>query len=221
VPPRPAIHVISRPADWSVMTAPVRFELLEAMRSIAPCSVRELAAATDRPADSIYPHFRQLLKIGVVVDAGERRGRTRPERVYDLVADDFRPIFRGAKPAATARAVDRSIQTMAGIVANASKRAAAAGRYVYTETDQNVVGKVENAWLTRDEFLELREKFREIKTYLDARKARRGDGSLHVAAFFVIPVTRRRGARVAAPARRTDRARAVPGKSSSSREKAP
>ena len=50
------------------MMAPVRFELIEAMRSIAPCSIRELALALDRPADTLYPHVRQLLKIGVVLD---------------------------------------------------------------------------------------------------------------------------------------------------------
>jgi hypothetical protein len=201
VPVRPSIRVISRPADWSVMTAPVRFELLEAMRGVAPCSVRELAVATDRPADSIYPHLRQLVRIGVVVDAGERPGRTRPERVYDLVADDFRPVFRGARPAATARAVDRSIQTMAGIVARTSRKTAAAGRIVYTDSEQNVVGKVENAWLTPAEFVELRGKFRAIKRFLDARKTRRTGGELHLAAFFVVPVTRRRGARVVEPVR--------------------
>ncbi|MFM8697874.1 MAG: winged helix-turn-helix domain-containing protein, partial [Phycisphaerales bacterium] len=52
--------------------APVRFELVEVMRDIAPCSVGELADAVDRPADSIYPHLRQLVRIGVVVEAGSR-----------------------------------------------------------------------------------------------------------------------------------------------------
>lgn len=182
------------------MMAPVRFELLEAMRSVAPCSVRELAAALDRPADSLYPHLRPLLRIGVVVESGLRPGRTRPERVYDLVADDFRPAFRGAGPAVTARAIDRSIQTMAGIVARTSRKTAAAGKFVYTDALQNVVGKTETAWLTPEEFTLLREKLRGLKKFLDRRKTRR-DGALHLAAFFIIPVTRSRGARVAQPSR--------------------
>lgn len=196
MPSRPAIHAVTRPSDWTVMTAPVRFELLEAMRSIAPCSVRELAGATDRAADTIYPHVRQLVKIGVVLDAGERPGRTRPERVYDLVADDFRPVFRGASRVAASRAVDRSMQTMTGMVARASRDATAAGRIVYTEAEQNVVGKLETAWLTAEEFIELRERLRGVKAFLDARRARREGAGLHMAAFFVVPITRRRGARV-------------------------
>ncbi|MFM8732529.1 MAG: winged helix-turn-helix domain-containing protein, partial [Phycisphaerales bacterium] len=70
--PRRAIHVVSGLDDWAVMMAPVRFELVEVMRDIAPCSVGELADAVDRPADSIYPHLRQLVRIGVVVEAGSR-----------------------------------------------------------------------------------------------------------------------------------------------------
>lgn len=177
------------------MMAPVRFELLEAMRSIAPCSVRELATALDRPADSLYPHVRQLVRIGVIVESAIRPGRTRPERVYDLAADDFRPVFRDSGRAVTSRAVDRSIQTMAGIVARTSRTTGTAGRYVYTDIEQNVVGKVETAWLTPNEFIHVRDKMRALKRFLDRRKVRR-DGALHLAAFFLIPVTRSRGARV-------------------------
>ena len=125
---RPPLLPISNPAHWTKMMAPVRFELLEAMRAIAPCSAREIALALDRPADALYPHLRVLLKIGVVRDVGGRPGRTRPERVYDLAADDFRPSFSQAGRAATGRVIDRSMQTMAGIVARTSRKSAAAGR---------------------------------------------------------------------------------------------
>jgi hypothetical protein len=108
---RPAVHRITKPAQWAKMMAPVRFELLEAMRAIAPCSAREIALALDRPADALYPHLRALVRVGVVRDMGERPGRTRPERVYDLVADDFRPSFKGSTRANTARVVDRSMRT--------------------------------------------------------------------------------------------------------------
>jgi hypothetical protein len=196
VPARPAIREITRPGHWELMVAPVRFELLEAMRSIAPCSVREIAVAIDRPADTLYPHLRQLLRIGVIVDAGERAGRTRPERVYDLVADDFRPVFRGTSKAVATRAIDRSMQTMAGMVSRASRKSAAAGRLIYTEETQNVFGNVELAWLSAEDFELLRQKLRAIKRFLDRRKDHRR-GSLFLAGSFVVPVTRTRGARVA------------------------
>jgi predicted transcriptional regulator len=200
--PRPLIHTVKTLSHWTLMMAPVRFELIEAMRSIAPCSIRELALALDRPADTLYPHVRQLLKIGVVLDAGERPGRTRSERVYDLAADDFRPSFGGGRSASAAKAIDRSMQTMAGIVARTSRAASRAGLLAFGPGAQTVIGKIEMAWLTPAEFLHVRERLRSLKRFLDARKTRR-EGSLHLAAFFVLPVTRTRGARVSdAPPRR-------------------
>jgi predicted transcriptional regulator len=180
--------------------APVRFEIIEAMRSIAPCSVGEIAQALDRPADTLYPHLRQLLKVGVVVEAGQRAGRTRPGKVYDLVADDFRPSFRGERAAATARAIDRSIRSMAGIVTRASRKAAAADRFSYDDRFKNVIGKVENAWLTPEEMKVVQSRLLSLKRYLDARKGRRA-GALYLAAFFVVPVVRSRGARAPQPVR--------------------
>jgi hypothetical protein len=192
--PRRPIHVIARTADWEVLMAPVRFEIIEAMRGIAPCSVGEIAQALDRPADTLYPHLRQLQRVGVVVEAGQRAGRTRPGKVYDLVADDFRPSFRGAGAAATARTIDRSVRGMASVVTRTSRKAAAAGRFAYDDDFKNVVGKIENAWLTPAELKAVRSRLASLKRYLDARKRRRA-GSLYLAAFFVVPVVRSRGAR--------------------------
>jgi predicted transcriptional regulator len=192
--PRRPIHVIAGTDDWAVMMAPVRFEIVEAMRGLAPCSVGEIAQALDRPADTLYPHLRQLLRIGVVVEAGQRAGRTRPGKLYDLVADDFRPSFRGAGAAAKARTIDHSVRSMAGIVTRASRKAAAAGRFTHDPGFQNVIGKLENAWLTPAEMKHVHGRLLSLKRYLDARKSRR-TGSLYLAAFFVVPVVRSRGAR--------------------------
>lgn len=205
--PRRPIHVLARSAGWEVLMAPVRFEIVEVMRGIAPCSVGEIAQALDRPADTLYPHLRQLLKVGVVVEAGQRAGRTRPGKVYDLVADDFRPSFRGEGTAATAQAIDRSIRSMAGIVTRASRKAAATGRFCYDDDFKNVVSKVENAWLTPQELAFVQSRLRSLKRYLDARKGRRA-GALYLAAFFVVPVVRSRGARAPQPMRATRSSRA-------------
>lgn len=193
---RQAIHVITRPEHWELMTSPARFEMLEAMRSLAPCSMSELAVALDRPADTLYPHLRRLLRIGVIVDVGERPGRTRPTRVYDLIADDFRPSFGGSTKAVMTRVIDSSMQTMAGMIARASRKSAAAGRLVYTEEEKNIFGNIELAWLTPEDFEHLRRKLRAIKRFLDGKKDHRR-GSLFLAGSFIVPVTRTRGARAA------------------------
>lgn len=191
---RASIHVVTRTADWSVMMAPVRFEIIEAMRGLAPCSVAEIAEALDRPADTLYPHLRRLIAIGVVVEVGQHSGKTRPSKVFDLVADDFRPSFRGTGAAAMAEAIDQSVRSMAGIVTRASRKAAASGRFTYDEHFKNVVSKLENAWLAPAELEYVNARLLSVKRYLDARKGRRA-GELYLAAFFVMPVVRKRGAR--------------------------
>jgi hypothetical protein len=113
--------------------------------------------------------------------------------VYDLAADDFRPKFKQASRAATGKVIDRSMQTMAGIVARTSRKSAAAGRLCYEPGHENIVGTVEHAWLTDEEFAHLRAKLRSIKRFLDARRTRR-DGALYMTAFFMLPVARSRGA---------------------------
>ena len=48
--------------------------------------------------------------------------------------------------------------------------------------------------LTPEEMKHVHRRLLSLKRYLDARKDRR-DGSLYLAAFFVVPVVRSRGAR--------------------------
>jgi hypothetical protein len=86
------------------------------------------------------------------------------------------------------------MQGLTRIVSRTSRKAAAAGRFSYDEDFQNVVAKLEQAWLTPRELSVVRSRLQSLKRYLDARKGRRA-GELYLAAFFVMPVVRKRGAR--------------------------
>lgn len=196
--PRPAIHLIHGLKAWSIYAAPVRLELVETMRVIAPCSVAELATALDRPADTLYRHVEKLLAIGVVVDAGIRRKGRRSERVFELAGDDFRPAVPAGDVRLANRVFNVAAQSVARIVARTARDTSAAGQVVFSADAQNVTVKCEHAWLSPRDFLELRAMFREIKRFMDVRKARR-EGRLYLAAFAVVPVHRKRAARVGAP----------------------
>lgn len=209
---RPPIHHIHGLKAWTTYAAPVRLELVEAMRAIAPCSIAELASALDRPADTLYRHVEKLERIGVIVDAGKRRKGRRSERVLDLAGDDFRPALSRSNPQAANRIFNVAAQSVAKIVARTARDAAAAGEVVATDHRQNVLVKMEHAWLTPAEFDRLRGMFVEIKRFMDERKVRR-EGRLYLSAFAVVPVHRKRPARVGA-------VRAVP-KSSSEPDSAP
>lgn len=194
--PRPAIHHITTPKAWAVYIAPARLELVEAMRLIAPCSIAELAAAIDRPADTLYRHMEKLRRIGVVTEAGVRRAGRRFEQVFDLAGDDFRPHFRDTSPRVTNKMFHDATKSITKILGRTVRDAAAAEQIVFEPKVRNAIAKFEQAWLTPAEFDELRNMFLEIKRFMDARKSRR-EGRLYLAAFAAVPVHRKRRARIA------------------------
>jgi hypothetical protein len=208
---RPAIHPITNPKSWAVLVAPVRLELVEVMRMIAPCSIKEIAAALDRPADTLYRHVEKLRRIGVVTEAGVRRSGRRFEQVFDLVADDFRPGFREVSPRAANKAYNETVQSILKVASRTARDSAAANQLVGMGDERNLIGKIEHAWLSHSEFLAVRAMMMGIKEFMDARKGRR-EGRLYLAAVVAMPVTRKRGARtrnareVAKPAREAAKA---------------
>jgi hypothetical protein len=214
---RPAIHPITNPKSWAVLVAPVRLELVEVMRMIAPCSIKEIAAALDRPADTLYRHVEKLRRIGVVTEAGVRRSGRRFEQVFDLVADDFRPGFREVSPRAANKAYNETVQSILKVASRTARDSAAANQLVGMGDERNLIGKIEHAWLSHSEFLAVRAMMMGIKEFMDARKGRR-EGRLYLAAVVAMPVTRKRGARtrnareVAKPAREAAKAAREAGK---------
>lgn len=220
--PRPPVHLITTPKAWAVYIAPVRLEIVETMRMIAPCSIAELAAATDRPADTLYRHIEKLRKVGVVVEAGARRSGRRFEQVFDLAGDDFRPQLRDTSPRVVNKMFEDATKSIAKILLRTTRDAAAAEQIVYGPEERNASVKFEHAWLTPEEFAQLRELFLAVKRFMDARKAckegsregsreaskeaskeasreaskeRSRESRLYLATFAAVPVHRRRSAR--------------------------
>ena len=192
--PRPPIQFVSNPRHWKAMVAPVRLEVIEAMRMIAPCSIAEIAAALDRSSDTLYRHIEKLRAAGAIVVAGSRKSGRRVEQVYDLVADDFRIGFKGTTPRAANKAYDDTLQSILKIASRTARDSAAACQLVGTGDERNLVGKIEHAWLTHAEFVALRDILMRAKEFMDKRKGSR-EGRLYLAAFLAVPVTRKRGAR--------------------------
>lgn len=195
---RPPLHIISNPRHWKVLVAPVRLEMIEAMRMIAPCSIAEIAVALDRSADTLYRHMAKLQAAQVVVPVGSRKSGRRTEQVYDLVADDFRVGFKDTTPRAANKAYNETVQSILKIASRTARDSAAACQLIGIGDERNIVGKIEHAWLSHADFVALRDILMRAKQFMDRRKGAR-DGRLYLAAFLAMPVTRKRGARVRRP----------------------
>ena len=199
---RPPVHFITDPTVWKTLIAPVRAEILETLRMLGPCGIAEVARQLDRPADSLYRHFEQLVATGVVVEAGTRSTGRRVERVYDLIADDLGARFKGASSRAVNDAYLTTAKTVLKMSAKTFRDAAAAGELVGLGLDKPCSTRAffEHVWLTPADFDALNALFGSLNAFLNSKKTRAADTRLHLVSVLAAPIVRRRGARRSTPA---------------------
>jgi DNA-binding transcriptional ArsR family regulator len=171
----------------------VRAEVVEAIRLLGPCSVAEIAAAIDRPADAIYKHLEPLEKAGFVVEAGFRKTGRNAERLVDVVAEDFVVDFRGRSVAAQNKAIVAMTNSFLKAAGRAVRDSADAGQIELAPEGRTIVVNYELGRLTPERFEEVRGLVRRLKAIMDEGK-RSPEGRLYMTLAVATPVTRRRGA---------------------------
>ena len=190
---RPALHAITTPKTWSLLVAPARIEIVEAMRIAAPCSIAEIAEILDRPADTLYRHVDKLLRAGILVQSGVRRRGRRFEQVFDLVADDFRFAFRDGSGRAANKAFEECANSFLKSTMRAVRDSARAGQLVAKDDERNLAIVYELGRLAPAAFREVRALVTRIKELMDEGK-RSPEGRLYLSLSVLTPVTRKRGA---------------------------
>ena len=186
---RPALRVVHSTEDWTVVLMPVRFEMIGAMRDLAPCSIAEIAERLDRRPDTLYRHMTRLVEAGFAREVGSRPTARRPERVFDLTADDFQ--YRPSKASiheeneslgATAAAIlDLTATTFHRATEATVCRTRAGARNVHLGCDY--------LWMTREEFNRMSDRFREALAHGSPR--RRGASEMFMVTIAAVPVVRR------------------------------
>lgn len=184
------VYAVRSPKTWEAMIAPARAEVIESLRSIGEGSIREIAAMTGRPAPTLYPHVRMLMKLGIVVERGERKTERRPERVYGLVAADFTPSFAQASPKALNRCAQRTAEGVLRSTERAFRAAAKAGALDMRDGHRDHALMHELLWLTPDDLEQVRALLRRLKAIATRRK-KPGRGALYMATASIVPVVRR------------------------------
>lgn len=179
-------------AHWRLMLAPARLDIVEAMRSLGPSSIKEVAAAVGRPATSLYPHFKLLMRIGVVVEEAPRRLAKHVERVFRLAADDFVPDFNGEDRKAVNKAALMTARGIFNSAQHAFRRAAKAQVLQAGGGTLNHGLVHELLWLSPSEFVEVLQKLREIKA-LSSRRKNPHDRQMHLLVASVVPLAREKG----------------------------
>jgi hypothetical protein len=190
---RKICHQVQSPAAWNVLVSPVRAEIIEALRLMGPCSLAEIGAASNRPADALYKHLELLQQAGFVVEAGFRKGARNVEQLFDVVADDFMIDFNDGTGAAENKAIVTTAHSFLKALGRAVRDSAAARQLEFHPARRNISINYELSWLTPEDFQEVRALAGRIKQLMDEGKKKR-QGRLYMSLFVATPVTRRRGA---------------------------
>ena len=184
---------IKSPAAWRAILSPVRREIVEAMQELGPCPIADVAAASGRPADALYRHVAILVKAGFLVDAGTRKGKRNPERLYDAAANDFRaPNVRRAGAADERQMIAATAEALAKATARSMRASATAGRLACDAAARNFAVTHYLTWLTPSRFEEVRSLLLRINEIIEAGR-REQVGELYESLSILTPVTRARG----------------------------
>lgn len=151
------------PEQRDALASPLRLEILGHFLPAEPLSVRDLAERMGRSPHSLYYHVHTLRDVGLLAEAGERPGATRPETLYALGVSAVR-----LEPDGSARTRETIQRTMAAGFRMAERDLDAALSPAATPT----AGAGGLALLaTRLHFSATREEIEEVRDHLSAALA--------------------------------------------------
>lgn len=73
-------------AQLVCLCSPIRVRIVVNLRSLGPLPIRSIAREMGRAPDSLYHHFRLLLKTNLIRVVGTQISGKREEAIYDVVA---------------------------------------------------------------------------------------------------------------------------------------
>lgn len=88
-----------------------RLEIIDRLVAAGPLSAKDLARLVGAQPSALYHHLRQLMEVGLVVEAGYRVVRRRREVLYMTRAPRIR-LFRALRDPSNAREMTRITATM-------------------------------------------------------------------------------------------------------------
>jgi predicted transcriptional regulator len=184
--------VVNSQAHWDAITSATRFEILEQMRSAAPCSVAELARQMDRPADGLYHHLRKLLEAGLIREVGSRAVGKQVEAVYDLAYDTM--IFEvDPRTGRNVLQMQRLTGTLMRLCGRVVEAAISNPAMVGNGAPQNTWSRLDTTWLTPEALAEVNGHLSAIRRLITDGNQRR-EGQLITVGVFGGPALRPRRA---------------------------
>lgn len=178
------------PRRLAAIASPLRMELIGALRTHGPASIRELAAELDRPADGLYHHVRKLLKAGILVEREQRKVGRRMEAVYELFAER---IAGGLDPKSSQSkaAVVRAGAAVTRLAAREFKTAIDRDQVRVTKGLPNLRASRQRVWLSEEGLIRLHRLLGQIDRFLMKENTQKR-GRPHSLTIVLAPCAKRR-----------------------------
>ena len=138
----PRVYRVRRLDQLAALASPARLEIVEALCAFGPSPAARLAAALGRPADALYYHLRELVRVGLAVASSPGHGPRRPETLFRAVAPRIAVAYDPGSPGNVAR-VNRIAGSLLRIGARDFRRAFRSGNVVVSGPRREIwVGRV-------------------------------------------------------------------------------
>ncbi len=181
---------IERAEQIELLASPLRQEIVDAVRALGTCSVRELARQLGTPADRLYYHLRKLLAAGLLVSEGKRSATRRHEEVFRTPGQ----LMRIAVDLGDVRIAGAIRGATAGVLRMARRdfeRGSRSRLARPTGPHRNLGGARLTGWLTREQTTGVNRHLSQIEQIF--RTSHRGRGrTLHALTWVTSPLEPKR-----------------------------
>ncbi len=92
------MFAIQSAAQLRVLNSPIRMAAFAALRELGPSTAPELAARAGIRSEAMHYHLRELERIGLVRQKGQRATGRRPQVLFEAVADRLRLPAEASTP---------------------------------------------------------------------------------------------------------------------------
>ncbi len=146
-----------------VLSSPVRQIILDALVACGkPASIKMIAHEINRSPESLYYHFRELLKAGLVVDAGEFLEAGKPVNLYLPVAEEIK-IKYDLKSAKFREVICSVFAASTRLALRDFEKGIQLKQARCDSDDQNLYLGRGEAWLTKKEIIKINKLVGEIR----------------------------------------------------------
>ncbi len=187
---RPKLISVKEPRRVAALASPLRIELVGALQTHGPSSIRELALHLDRPADGLYHHVRTLMKAGIVVEKSQRKSGRRVEAVYALTARRVAGRLDPSSPEGKTPVIRAGVAALR-LATREFRAAIESDAVVVTDGLANTRVSRQRTWLTDRGLTRLYSLFGQIERLLQKENDQK-QGRLHSLTVVLAPCVKRR-----------------------------